>query len=106
MKVGPRVTAIIIFFNAKKFLREAIESAFAQTLDSWELILVDDGSTDGSSQIAQEYVANHPERVRRLEHADHRNCGMSISRNLGIRHATGEYVAFLDADDVWLPHTL
>ena len=100
------VTVIIIFLNAENFLQQAIESVFAQTYGNWELLLVDDGSTDGSTDIALRYAEEYPERVRYLEHDYHQNRGMSASRNLGIRNAKGEYIAFLDADDVWLPHKL
>jgi glycosyltransferase involved in cell wall biosynthesis len=104
----PLVSAIIIFFNAKRerFFEEAIESILAQTYDHWELLLADDGSTDESSAIAQQYVQKYPEKIRYLEHDNHQNRGMSATRNLGVRHAKGEYIAFLDADDVWLPHKL
>jgi glycosyltransferase involved in cell wall biosynthesis len=97
----PLVSVIIIFWNAEKFIQEAIESVFAQTNGHWELLLVDDGSTDASTDIALRYAARHPGAVRYLEHHAHQNRGMSASRNLGIRHAAGEYIAFLDADDVW-----
>jgi glycosyltransferase involved in cell wall biosynthesis len=102
----PLVSVIIIFLDAERFLEEAVESVLAQTYDAWELLLVDDGSTDGSRARALRYVALYPEKVRYLEHAGHGNRGMSASRNLGIRHATGQYVAWLDADDVWLPRKL
>jgi glycosyltransferase involved in cell wall biosynthesis len=92
--------------NAERFIQEAIESVFAQGYEPWELLLIDDGSTDESTGIARRYTAQYPERVRYFEHAGHQNRGLSASRNLGIRHAQGEYVAFLDADDVWLPHKL
>jgi len=100
------VSVIVIFLNAERFIEEAIQSVFAQTYRHWELLLVDDGSTDGSVRLAQRCAAQHPEQVHYLEHPEHRNRGMSASRNLGIRRAQGEYVAFLDADDVWLPHKL
>src|SRR5918999_1055965 len=106
MSSKPLVSVIMIFLNAEKFIEEAIESVFAQTYDSWELLLVDDGSTDDSTDIALRYAQQNPERVRYLEHDSHLNRGMSASRNLGITHAIGEYIAFLDADDVWLPHKL
>ncbi|PIG94116.1 glycosyltransferase [Gloeocapsopsis sp. IPPAS B-1203] len=105
MNSKPLVSAIVIFLNAEKFIQEAIESVFAQTYDHWELLLVDDGSTDSSTATAQHYATRHP-KVRYLEHDNHQNRGMSATRNLGIRNARGKYIAFLDADDVWLPHKL
>src|SRR5215217_4669680 len=106
MNSKPLVSVVIIFLNAEKFIEEAIESVFAQTYDNWELLLVDDGSSDDSSQIDLRYAERYPEKVRYLEHPAHQNRGMSASRNLGIRHAKGEYISFLDADDVWFAHTL
>jgi glycosyltransferase involved in cell wall biosynthesis len=103
---NPRVSVVTIFKDAERFLDEAIASVFAQTYADWELLLVDDGSTDSSSARARRWAAQHPHRVRYLEHPAHANLGMSGSRNLGIRHARGEYLAFLDADDVWLPAKL
>ena len=101
------ISCIIIFFNAgDKFFIEAIESVFAQTYENWELLLVDDGSSDGSMKIAIDYTRKYPEKVCYLEHESHQNCGMSATRNLGIRHAKGEYIALLDADDIWLPQKL
>ncbi len=100
------VTVITIFFNTEKFIEEAIKSVFAQTYDNWELLLVDDGSTDRSTEIALQYVQEYPEKVRYLEHDGHQNRGMSATRNLGISNAKGEYIALLDSDDVWLPHKL
>lgn len=100
------VSVVIIFLDCEKFIQEAIESVLAQTYDNWELLLVDDGSTDASTRIAQRYATQHPRQVRYLEHPAHQNRGKAASRNLGIRHAQGEYIAFLDADDVWLPHKL
>jgi glycosyltransferase involved in cell wall biosynthesis len=102
----PLVSVIIIFFNALDFLEEAIDSVFAQTYAEWELLLVDDGSTDASADIAKAAALRHPGRVSYLAHDGCQNRGTSASRNLGIRHAHGEYIAFLDADDVWLQHKL
>ena len=100
------VSCIIIFFNAEKFLEEAIESVLNQTYDNWELLLVDDGSTDGSTTIAINYAKQYSAKVRYLEHVGHQNRGMSATRNLGIYNAKGDYIAFLDADDIWLPYKL
>lgn len=105
-KNTPRVSAIINFLNEERFLQEAIESVFAQSFGDWELLLVDDGSIDGSTEIARRYAEINPEKVRYLEHEGHRNRGMSASRNLGIRDARGDYIAYLDGDDVWMPDKL
>ena len=102
----PLVSSIIIFLNAEKYIIEAIESIFAQTYQHWELLLVDDGSTDDSTAIAQSYAQKYPDRVHYLEHEGHQNRGMSATRNLGIANAQGEFIALLDADDIWLPHKL
>ena len=102
----PAVSIIVSFLDAGPFLREAIDSVFAQTCSDWELLLVDDGSTDASSGIACEYAARNPDRVRYLQHPGGKNRGASASRNLGIAAAAGRFIAFLDADDVWLPHKL
>jgi glycosyltransferase involved in cell wall biosynthesis len=102
----PLVSVITIFLNEKRFLPEAIRSVLAQTYPQWELLLIDDGSTDGSTDIAREYAELHPGRIRYLQHAGHQNRGKSVSRNLGLQQATGQYVTFLDADDVFRPEKL
>jgi glycosyltransferase involved in cell wall biosynthesis len=102
----PLVSAIAIFLNEENFLREAIESVLAQTYDHWELLLVDDGSTDGSSAIALQYAAQYPNKIRYLEHENHQNLGMSASRNLGLNKAKGKYISPIDGDDVWMPQKL
>ncbi len=102
----PLVSVITIFLNCEKFIEEAIESVFAQTYENWELLLVDDGSTDGSTDHALRYAQQYPQKVRYLEHPKHQNRGMSATRNLGINNAKGEYIALLDADDVFLPQKL
>ena len=102
----PLVSVVIAFLDGERFLREAIDSVFAQTYERWELLLVDDGSGPAASSIARECAAREPGRVRYLEHDEHRNRGLSASRNLGIAGARGVYTAFLDADDVWLPDKL
>ncbi|CAN5153351.1 hypothetical protein BH23GEM2_BH23GEM2_11750 [soil metagenome] len=102
----PLVSVITIFLNAERFLEEAVASVFAQTYDTWEYLLVDDGSTDRSTEIARTLAEDHPGRVHYLHHPGRENRGLSASRNLGIQKARGEHVAFLDADDVYLPGKL
>jgi glycosyltransferase involved in cell wall biosynthesis len=106
MAADALVSAIVIFRDAARFLDEAVASVAAQSYPHWELLLVDDGSTDASTAMARRHAAAHPDRVRYLEHPGHANRGMSASRNLGVASARGPYVAFLDADDVWLPAKL
>ena len=102
----PRVSIVTPFLDAALFLEVAIESVFEQTFDDWELLLVDDGSTDESTATARRYAAALPDKVKYLSHPNRQNRGASASRNLGVHHAVGEYLAFLDADDVYLPHKL
>ncbi len=106
MTGNPRVSVITHFLNSKEFFREALDSVLAQSYQAWELLLVDDGSTDGSTDIALSYVEEHAGKVRYLHHPGRENRGMSASRNLGVECARGEYIAFLDADDVWMPEKL
>jgi glycosyltransferase involved in cell wall biosynthesis len=102
----PRVSAIIIFLNEARFLEEAAQSVLGQSLGVAELLLVDDGSSDGSTTLARQLADRHDGRVRYLSHPGHAHRGMSASRNLGLACASGNYVGFLDADDIWLPDKL
>lgn len=102
----PLVSVVLCFYNEKAFLEEAIQSVFSQDYTNWELFLVDDGSSDESTAIARTYAARYPQKVFYLDHDYHQNKGLSASRNAGIRKCRGTYVAFLDADDVWLPGKL
>jgi glycosyltransferase involved in cell wall biosynthesis len=105
VSAAPCVSVVIIVHNGAAFLAEAIESVLAQTFFDYELLIVDDGSTDASRDIALAYRDRSPEMLV-LQHPGGANRGMSASRNLGLATARGEYVAFLDADDVWLPAKL
>lgn len=100
------VSVIMPFLDARPFINEAIESVLAQTHPAWELWLVDDGSSDGTADIARAFAAREPGRIHLLAHPEGANRGASASRNLGLGRARGEFVAFLDADDVWLPDNL
>ncbi len=105
-RVRELVSVVIPIYNAERFLAEAVDSVLAQTYPQWELLLVDDGSADSSPAIAGRYADSDPARIRCLEHPGQRNVGVCASRNLGMRHSRGEYIALLDADDIWLPHKL
>jgi glycosyltransferase involved in cell wall biosynthesis len=100
---APLVSVVVSFLNPGRFLEEAIESVLNQDYPRWELLLIDDGTTDESAVLARRCASRYPDRVRRYQHAGHRNRGLSASRNLGIRQGRGELFMFLDADDVWLP---
>lgn len=90
-------------YNNEDFLSETIESVLQQTYKEWELILIDDGSDDNSLLIAQKYESDDT-RVHVLQMS--KNSGMAESINYGCTKATGQYIAFLDSDDVWLPSKL
>jgi glycosyltransferase involved in cell wall biosynthesis len=103
----PQLTCVLIFLDGERFIDEAIRSVVDQAGgEDWELLLVDDGSTDGSTAIAQRWAATDPRRIRYVDHAGHANLGMSASRNAGVEAARGRFVGFLDCDDVWLPCVL
>lgn len=96
----PRVSVIVPAHNASLFIEKAIDSVRKQTYDDWELIVVDDGSSDGTWELLQ--AAGPRVRSLRREHAG----GPAVARNLALQNATGEFVAFLDADDLFLPRYL
>lgn len=97
----PLVTVIVAVYNISHYLREALGSVINQTFRNLEIIIVDDGSTDGSETICDEY-ANDP----RIKVVHQRNMGLGAARNAGIDMMTGKYVAFLDGDDAFLPDTV
>jgi glycosyltransferase involved in cell wall biosynthesis len=99
------VSVITPFVNARVFLADAIESVLTQRHRDWELLLVDDGSTDGSLDIAREFVGRGAGRIRVID-AEPGRRGAAAARNRGILAATGAFIAFLDADDVYLPGKL
>jgi len=102
----PLVSIVTPFLNTESFIEEAINSVLDQSYPHWELMLVDDGSTDGSSTIARSYAKSKPGKIHYLQHPGHKNLGQSSSRNLGILRATGDYIAFLDSDDIFLKEKL
>jgi glycosyltransferase involved in cell wall biosynthesis len=99
----PAVSVILPTHNRATFLPEAFASIRGQTFTDWELIVVDDGSTDDTRQLVERLTADIPQRLRYIYQA---NQGAYGARNTGLDHATGRYVAFFDSDDLWLPHHL
>jgi glycosyltransferase involved in cell wall biosynthesis len=99
----PVVDVIIPAYNAAAYLSLAIESVIAQTFEDWRIILVDDGSTDETPSIAAAYSARLGDRLISIRQE---NRGISAARNAAIRASSAEFLALLDADDLWLPHRL
>ena len=109
-----KLSFIVPVYNVAQYLRKCVDSLLAQDYDDYEIILVDDGSTDNSPQICDEYVRENElesEGVRELGkplisvlHQENR--GLSAARNAGVRIARGEYICFVDSDDYWEPNVL
>ena len=97
----PVISAIVPLYNGAPFIEQALRSMLAQTLPPDEIIVVDDGSTDGGGAIVERLARSHPIRLIRQE-----NAGQSAARNLGVELAHGDLIAFLDQDDVWYPDHL
>jgi glycosyltransferase involved in cell wall biosynthesis len=95
----PLVSVILPVYNRERSIVRAVDSVLAQTYQPVELIVVDDGSTDGTRRVLEQFG----ERITLLTNAKR---GVYAARNLGMRHARGEFIAFIDSDDVWLPHRL
>jgi glycosyltransferase involved in cell wall biosynthesis len=100
------ISVVIPVYNAENYLLETLESVCRQSYSDWELILVDDGSTDASAELARDYLERTPVHASFLHHPGGENRGTSATRNLGLGHAKGTYVCFLDSDDVWMPDFL
>lgn len=101
----PFFSVIIPVHNGSEFLGEAIQSVIDQSFSNWELIIVDDGSKDKSYEISKTYEASD-ERIKVFTHPDRQNLGVSASRNRAVEESKADWIAFLDADDIWLPEKL
>jgi len=97
----PKVSAIVPVYNGDRYLREAVESALKQNYPDLEIIVVDDGSTDKSGEIANQLAKDFPQQVKTVHQP---NSGLVGARNTAIAHATGDLLALLDSDDIWLPN--
>jgi glycosyltransferase involved in cell wall biosynthesis len=96
----PTVDVIIPTYNTAKYLPIAIESVIAQTFDDWRILLIDDGSTDDTAGVVAPFLAKLGNKIKYISQP---NGGVSSARNNGLRNASAEFIALLDADDVWLP---
>lgn len=98
----PKVSIIVPVYNAEIFLSQCLDSIIAQSFKDWECILIDDGSKDGSGRICDEYAI----KDTRFRVFHKKNGGVSSARNLGIDHMKGEFVIFIDADDLLYPYSI
>ena len=96
------VSIITPCYNGAKYISETIDSVLAQTYENWEMIIIDDGSKDNSAEIVRSYM----EKDGRIKFLQQANAGSAAARNNGIRSAEGQYIALLDADDLWEPEFL
>jgi glycosyltransferase involved in cell wall biosynthesis len=103
---NPLVSAVIPTYNRSQQTIAAIESVLTQTYPYFEIIVIDDGSTDGSGEVIQRFISQKANRAHRILFLSQPNQGASIARNAGIARAQGAYIAFLDSDDVWVPEKL
>ena len=101
--MNPLVSIITPTFNSQEFIKQSIDSILDQTYKNWELVLVDDASTDNTIKVINSYISKHP-NIYLIKNTT--NQGAGVSRNKGIKAAKGDFIAFLDADDLWLPHKL
>jgi teichuronic acid biosynthesis glycosyltransferase TuaG len=97
-KYDTLISIIMPAYNSERYINESIDSVLAQTYKDWELLILDDGSTDNTLQIINEYV-KQDRRVKVIHNK--KNIGVSATRNKGIKHASGDLIAFLDSDDIW-----
>lgn len=103
-KKNPAVSIIVPVYNVKAFIEETIQCVLAQTFSDWELLLIEDGSTDGTGEFLVEYLRKKPdERIAVYPIA---NTGAAAARNYGLTLAKGRFITYLDADDLWEPEKL
>ena len=104
--MNPTISVVIPVYNRFELLKRAVESALGQTLRVTEVILVDDGSFDGTSELLPRHVEENSGWRERVRYFHQENHGPNVARNLAITHAKGEWLAFVDSDDLWLPQKL
>jgi|Deesub1362A_J573_1020465.scaffolds.fasta_scaffold01189_2 glycosyltransferase involved in cell wall biosynthesis len=99
----PKVSVIIPCYNVEDYIGECLDSVFSQTFQNFEVIIINDGSTDKSEEKIRPYLNKYKKKIK---YFFQRNRGAYCARNMGIKHASGEYIAFLDADDMLRPESL
>jgi glycosyltransferase involved in cell wall biosynthesis len=106
MSHGPFISVVIPTYNRARQVQAALKSVLAQTYPEFEAIVVDDGSTDGTGKVLQQFISHGGGNGRPIRYLFQPNQGQSTARNKGFAEAHGEWIAFLDSDDVWLPEKL
>lgn len=96
----PLITVVIPVYNSEKYISSAIESVLTQTYQNFEIIIINDGSTDNTKRVIESFNDS------RIKYIEQKNAGPAAARNKGLENAIGEYIAFLDADDLWKPEKL
>ena len=97
-----KISVIIPAYNAEKYIKETIESVLSQTYRNFELIIIDDGSTDSTANIIKDFAS----KDERIQYIYQKNASQAVARNRGIKVSKGRFIAFLDADDLWMPDKL
>lgn len=100
----PLISVLIPFYNREKLLPRAIESVLSQTYTRWNIVLVDDGSTDGSAHVANRFCEISPSKIFLIQQQE--RCGAGAARNTGIKYIKSDFIALLDSDDEWYPNFL
>ena len=99
------ISIIVPVYNAERFIVETMDCVLAQTYSGWELLLVEDGSSDRTVEVIEQYIGEKQEnRIRLIRQPE--NMGAARARNRGLQEAKGRYIAYLDADDLWMPEKL
>ena len=100
--MNPRVSINLCCYNSERYLRETLDSIVSQTYKDWELIIINDGSSDATESIVSEFIKRgHP-----IVYHYQANKGLALSRNEALKRSRGEYIAFIDHDDLWMPEKL
>lgn len=106
MQISPQLSVIIPTYNRAALLRRSVESVFEQTFSDYEILIVDDGSTDQTKETIDQLVKERPKRGDRIRYFFQGNQGKSVALNRGLSEARGEWIAFLDSDDLWMPNKI
>jgi glycosyltransferase involved in cell wall biosynthesis len=106
MKTSPALSVIIPTYNRAAYLRRTLDSVFEQTISDYEVIVVDDGSKDSTEKVIAQLVKDKPAQGERIRYLFQRNQGKSVALNYGLSEARGDWIAFQDSDDLWLPNKI